>query len=178
MSTITVHNKTFTPYIDSEKIQKRISELATEIKNELNGEVPVFIGVLNGAFRFASDLYANLDINCEIEFIKLASYQGTESTGKVREMAGLKGDLSGRHVIIIEDIVDTGHTLKYLIEELSKKAPKSIKTATLLYKPEAYKGEYPIEYIGFEIPELFVVGYGLDFDGHGRNLNDIFQIKN
>jgi hypoxanthine phosphoribosyltransferase len=92
-------------------------------------------------------------------------------------MAGLKGDLKGRHIIIIEDIVDTGHTLKYLMEELNKKQPKSIKTATLLFKPDAYKGSHPIKYIGFEIPELFVVGYGLDFDGHGRNLNDIFQIK-
>lgn len=177
MTEVKIHNKNFVPYLPSEKIQARIRELGQKIDTDLKGKNPVFLGVLNGCFRFASDLMTHIDEDCEINFLKVASYSGTESSGKVNELIGLNIDISGRDIIVIEDIVDTGHTLKFLLETLGKKNPKSIRIATLLFKPEAYLKEYPLHYVGFEIPNLFVVGYGLDYDGYGRNLNDIYQIK-
>ncbi len=177
MTEVQIHDKIFEPYIPSEKIQSRIGELGQKIDLDLKGKNPVFLGVLNGSFRFASDLMTHINEDCEINFLKVASYSGTETSGKVSELIGLNIDISGRDIIVIEDIVDTGHTLKFLLETLAKKNPKSIRIATLLFKPEAYLKEYPLDYIGFEIPNLFVVGYGLDYDGYGRNLNDIYQIK-
>lgn len=177
MTEIKIHDKNFEPYILSDEIQSRIRELGQKIDTDLKGKNPVFLGVLNGCFRFASDLMKHINEDCEINFLKVASYIGTDSTGKVNELIGLNVDISGRDIIVMEDIVDTGHTLKFLLETLGKKNPKSIRIATLLFKPEAYSKEYPLDYVGFEIPNLFVVGYGLDYDGYGRNLNDIYQIK-
>lgn len=177
MTEIKIHDKKFEPYILSDNIQSRIRELGGKMNQDLKGTNPVFLGVLNGCFRFASDLMAHFNEDCEINFLKVASYNGTQSTGKVNELIGLSLDIEGRDIIIIEDIVDTGHTLKFLLDTLRKNNPKSIRIATLLFKPEAYLKEYPLDYVGFEIPNLFVVGYGLDYDGYGRNLNDIYQIK-
>lgn len=177
MSEVKIHDKNFTTYISSDKIQSRIREIGLQVDTELGEKKPIFLGVLNGAFRFASDLLSHVDTDCEINFIKVQSYSGTESTGAVKEMIGLNTDISGRDIIIVEDIVDTGHTLTYLLDILKKKNPASVRIATLLFKPDAYLKDFPLDYVGFEIPNLFVVGYGLDYDGYGRNLNDIYQIK-
>lgn len=177
MPEVKIHDSHFDTYITSAKIQSRIRELGQTIDAELKGKDPLFLGVLNGCFRFASDLLTHIDEDCEINFVKVQSYLGTESTGTVREMIGLNTDISGRDVVIIEDIVDTGHTLTHLLNSLREKNPASIRIATLLFKPEAYIKDYRLDYVGFEIPNLFVVGYGLDYDGYGRNLNDIYQIK-
>ncbi|MCB0409620.1 MAG: hypoxanthine phosphoribosyltransferase, partial [Flavobacteriales bacterium] len=133
--------------------------------------------VLNGSFMFIGDLMKSIDLNCMISFIKMASYEGTESTGKVNELIGLNEDIEGHDVILIEDIVDTGNTLEKLYQMLQEKKPKSIKIATLLYKPEAYKKPYKIDFVGKEIPNAFVLGYGLDYDGYGRNLSSIYVLK-
>ena len=177
MASITVHDHQFKTYIASKDVQKRVEELAAQIAQDHRGEVPLFIAVLNGAFRFASDLMSYYDGEAEITFIRLASYTGTRSTGKVRELASLNADIKGRRVIILEDIVDTGRTIEHLMETLKAEGPADIRVASLLLKPEAYTGAHPIDYCGFEIPNLFVLGYGLDYDGLGRNLNDIYQIN-
>ncbi len=177
MSSISIHSKTFTPYLGEDKIQARIADLGREINTEYAEKNPLFVGVLNGAFRFASDLMRHIDIDCEINFVKLTSYRGTETTGKISSHIGLNSDIEGRHLVLMEDIVDTGNTIEFLLENLHKEKPASIKVASLLYKPEAYHGDVKIDFTGFEIPNLFVVGYGLDFDGLGRNLNGIYQIE-
>jgi hypoxanthine phosphoribosyltransferase len=151
--------------------------LGKEINAEYAEKNPLFVGVLNGAFRFASDMMRHIDIDCEINFVKLTSYRGTKTTGKISSHIGLNSNIEGRHLVLIEDIVDTGNTIEFLLENLFKEKPASIKVATLLYKPEAYHGDVKIDFVGFEIPNLFVVGYGLDYDGMGRNLNDIYQIE-
>jgi len=177
MTEVKIHDKEFVDYISSENIQKRIAELGKEIESDLTGKNPIFLGILNGCFRFSSDLLSNIDTPCEINFLKVSSYAGTETTGKVSELIGLNINIKDRYIVILEDIVDTGHTIDFLLERLQKEEPASIKIATLLYKPTAYHGKHKLDYIGFEIPNLFVVGYGLDYDGYGRNLNDIYQIK-
>lgn len=177
MASITVHDHQFKTYIASKDVQKRVKELAVKITEDHRDDVPLFIAVLNGAFRFASDLMSYYNGEAEITFIRLASYTGTKSSGKVRELASLNTDIKGRRVIILEDIVDTGRTIEHLMEALKIHEPADIKVASLLLKPEAYTGSYPIDYCGFEIPNLFVLGYGLDYDGLGRNLNDIYQIN-
>lgn len=176
MAEVKIHDKHFKTYIPHEKVLDRIRDLGGTIEESLSGKTPVFLGVLNGAFRFASDLLGSMNTDCEINFIRVQSYSGTKTTGNVREMIGLNADISGREVIIIEDIVDTGHTLTFLLEMLEAHNPASIRIATLLFKPDAYLKEGKPDFIGFEIPNLFVVGYGLDYDGLGRNLNDIYQI--
>lgn len=174
---ITLHDKTFIPFISESEINQAIKNLADKISADFKGETPIFLGVLNGAFMFLSELMKNYQGNCELSFTKLASYQGTSASGIMKNLIGLNENIENRHVIIVEDIVDTGHTLEYLMNILTEKKPKSIKTATLFFKPEAYKMNIKIDYIGIEIPNKFIVGYGLDYDGLGRNLPEVYQLK-
>lgn len=173
---ITIKDKQFKPFITSDKINEAVKSVATKINSELANDFPVFLVVLNGSFMFAADLLREVTIPCEISFIKLASYHGTSSTGTVSELIGLKEDLTNRTVVIVEDIVDSGNTMEKLMAVLSTKKTKEIKIATALYKPEAYKKEFPINYAGIIIKNDFVVGYGLDYDGLGRNLKDIYVL--
>ncbi len=177
MSSIVIRQKKFVPYLNEAQIQARIAEIGAEINRDYEYLEPLFIGVLNGAFRFASDLMRHIEIPCEINFVKVSSYRGTESSGNLSDHIGLNSDISERHVVILEDIVDTGHTIEYLLQNMGSLNPASIKVATLLFKPEAYLGNIKINYCGFEIPNLFVVGYGLDYSGLGRHLNTIYQVK-
>lgn len=176
MATIQVHDKKFETYLSAEKIQQRIKELAETINSDFTGKKPLFVAVLNGSFMFASDLFKWITIDAEICFIKLASYKGMKSSGKVVTSIGLEEDLFGKDVIILEDIVDTGKTLHHFLPKLLHQQPKSMKIATLLHKPEATKFVLTLDYVGFEIPDKFVVGYGLDYDGLGRNYADIYQL--
>jgi len=177
MEIITVKDKSFKPYISEEDLQASIKNVAIQINSDYKGSEPLFLGVLNGSFMFFADLLKSVDLECKVSFVKLASYEGTSTTGKVNELIGLSESIEGRDVIIVEDIVDTGNTLVKLHEILSKGNPKSIKIATLLYKPEAYKKDHPIDYVGLEIPNAFVLGYGLDYDGLGRNLSSIYVLN-
>jgi len=177
MDIITVKDKSFKPFISEEKLQESIKEVAQKINADYHGKQPIFLGVLNGSFMFFADLLKSVDLECTVSFVKLASYEGTETTGKVNELIGLNEDVSDRDIILIEDIVDTGNTLVKLYDILADKNPKSIKIATLLYKPEAYKKEHNIDYVGIEIPNAFVLGYGLDYDGLGRNLSSIYVLN-
>ncbi len=173
---ITVKDKQFKPYIESAILLKEVKRLAEEISRDLSNEFPLFIVVLNGSFMFAADLLKEINFPCELSFIKVASYHGTSSTGSVTELIGLTEDVSNRTVVIIEDIVDTGVTLEKLMTALQKKNVKQIKIATALLKPDAYQKNIPLHYIGLKIPNDFVVGYGLDYDGQGRNLKDIYVL--
>lgn len=173
---IQVHDKQFSVFIQQGTIQQRIKEIAAEIDAEYAGKKPLFIGILNGSFIFAADLFRYLTIEAEISFIKLASYKGTSTTGHVVTAIGMEETLEDRHVIIIEDIIDTGKTLHSFLPEIHHRHAASVKIATFLSKPEARKHEVPIDYVGFEIPNKFVVGYGLDYDGLGRNLPDLHQL--
>ena len=170
---ITLKDKQFTPYISEQKIAGAVKNLAIAINSDLKEEFPIFLAVLNGSFMFASDLMKEVTIPCEISFIKLASYKGIASTGAVSELIGLTESISGRTVVIIEDIVDSGITLEKLTEILKHKNAKQIKVATVLFKPDSYKKTYKLDYVGFRIPNDFVVGYGLDYEGLGRNLKEI-----
>jgi hypoxanthine phosphoribosyltransferase len=174
---ITIKDKTFRPYISEQQITSAVKEMAGAINRDLADEVPVFLVVLNGSFMFASDLLKEINIPCEISFIKVASYHGTSSAGSVTELIGLTEDLSGRAVVIVEDIVDTGATVEKLITVLRKKNVKQVKVAAALFKPEAYTKEYKIDYPGIKIGNEFVVGYGLDYDGQGRNLKEIYVLS-
>ena len=177
MKTITLHNKTFEVSISENEISDIINSMANQI-NTQSAERPLFIAVLNGSFLFAADIMRKITIpDCEISFIKLASYSGTESTGAVNKLIGINEDIKGRNVIILEDIIDTGITLEKIIDLLQKEDVNSIKTATLLFKPDAYKKNIDIDFIGKSIPNDFVVGYGLDYDEIGRNLPHIYKLK-
>ncbi len=176
MDLIKVLDKTFKPFISSKEIAARIEELSKQITDDLKGEDILFIGILNGTFMFVSDLFRRIDLDAQISFLKLSSYEGMESSGSIRRLIGLNEDLSGKTVVVIEDIIDTGKTLQGIVSDLANKGAKSIKVATLLLKPDAYDGEYKIDYIGFEIPNDFVVGYGLDYDGFGRNLDSVYTL--
>ncbi len=173
---MTIKDKLFEPFIDRSSIDGQISRLGIEITNDYIGKFPLFVVVLNGAFMFASDLMKNITIPSEITFVRVASYQKTESSGQVKEILGLKENIEGRHVIIIEDIVDTGLTMSELLYQLSLPKPASIQVATLLFKPAALRTPLNIKYVGFEIENKFVVGYGLDYDGQGRNLDQIYVL--
>lgn len=153
-----------------------VKKVASQINQELKDELPVFLVVLNGSFMFASDLLKEISIPCEISFIKVASYHGTSSSGAVSEIIGLSEDITNRTVVIVEDIVDTGITLEKLVTILNRKNVKQIKVASALLKPDSYKKEYPIDYVGLKIANDFVVGYGLDYDGLGRNLKEIYVL--
>lgn len=176
MSVIQVHDKKFEPYISADKIQQRIQELATSISNDLKGEKPLFIAILNGSFMFAADVFKYLTIEAEISFIKLASYKGMKSTGNVVQAIGLDEDLYGRTVVILEDIVDTGKTLSQFLPQLEHQQPKKLMIASLLTKPEALQHPIKIDYLGFSVPNKFLLGYGLDYDGLGRNLPQIYKL--
>lgn len=176
MSVIKVHDKTFETYLSDEVILQRIKELATAINKDYEGKKPLFIAILNGSFMFAADLFKQLNIEAELCFIKLASYKGMKSSGNVVTSIGLDDDLFGKDVIIVEDIVDTGKTLHNFLPKLEHQQPKSLRIATLLHKKEATAYPLTLDYVGFEIPDKFVVGYGLDYDGLGRNLKEIYQL--
>lgn len=176
MSLIKVHDKSFDIYLSEETIQKRVKELANQINTDYAGKRPLFIAILNGSFMFAADLFKNLTIEAEICFIKLASYKGMKSSGNVVTSIGLEDDLFGKEVIIVEDIVDTGKTLHNFLPKLGHQQPKSMRIATLLHKAEATIFRLDPDYVGFVIPNKFVVGYGLDYDGLGRNLKEIYQV--
>lgn len=176
MSLVNVHDKSFEIYLPEEKIQQRVKEIAEEISRDYRDRKPLFIAILNGSFMFASDVFKHLTIEAEICFIKLASYKGMKSSGNVVTSIGLEDDLYGKDVIILEDIVDTGKTLHNFLPKLEHQQPRSMKIATLLHKPEATEFSLALDYIGFSIPNKFVVGYGLDYDGLGRNLKEIYQL--
>lgn len=176
MKEIQLKDKRFAIEISEDHILKQVRRVAEKINNDLVEKKPLFLVVLNGAFMFASDLMKNIDIDCEISFVKLSSYQGTQSTEKVKELIGLNENLKGRTVVIVEDIVDTGITMEGIINDLHKKGVAETRIATLLFKPEAFQKSYKVDYIGMEIPNDFIVGYGLDYDGLGRNFRDIYKI--
>lgn len=176
MPTIKVHDKTFDIYLPEAQIQEKVKALADQINKDYEGKKPLFIPILNGSFMFASDLFKYITIDAEISFIKLASYKGMKSTGNIITAIGLDQDLYGREIIILEDIVDTGKTLTEFLPQLKHQQPASLKIAALLHKPDALKYPLTIDYIGFTIPNKFVVGYGLDYDGLGRNLKEIYQV--
>lgn len=170
-------NKKFEPFILESEIQSRITELATEINKDYRESEIMFISVLNGSFMFMSDLFKQITVNAYVQFIRVYSYEGTSTSGKVNEVMGLNESLKGKHVIIVEDIIDTGLTIDYIYKTVSAHDPASIKISSLLMKREVYKGSPKIDYIGFEIPNKFVIGYGLDYEGLGRNLPQIYQLK-
>ena len=174
-TTIHAHDLTFTPLLPAVEIQRRVKELGDRITDDYRGRCPLFLGVLNGAFVFAADLIRHCRIDAEISFIKLASYHGTESSGEVKKLIGLTEEVEGRDVILVEDIVDSGRTLHEFLPDLRRLNPRSIEVASLLLKPDALEHEIDIRYLGFEIPDQFVIGYGLDYDGLGRNLPAIYR---
>ena len=174
---IRIHDKTFVPFLLKTEISARIRAIAALINEEYAGKNPLMIGILNGSFIFAADLFRELTIEAEISFIKLASYKGTSSTGHVVTAIGMEEDLHGRHIIIVEDIIDTGKTLHSFLPEIHHRQPASVKIATFLRKPDALKYDVVADYTAFDIENKFVVGYGLDYDGHGRNLPDLYVLK-
>ena len=176
MAKIRILDKTFEPSIPEAVIKSNLQAVANRINHDYEGKTPMFLAVLNGAFVFAADLMRNITIPCEISFVKLASYQGTTSTGRIKEVIGINEDLSGRHVIIVEDIVDTGVTMKRMVEALGTRKPASVAICTLLVKPGRLQADLDIKYGVLEIPNDFIVGYGLDYNGQGRNLPDIYTV--
>lgn len=174
---VIVHDKHFRIKITSEEIQQRVRELAERISDDYRDKNPLFIGVLTGAAIFTVDLIMNIPYNCELSFLRVNSYLGTDSTGMVNSVIGLKEDITNRHVLIVEDIIDTGITAGHLIDDLRQKNPASLKIATALFKPKALKRNLTPDYVGFEVEPEFVIGYGLDYNGHGRNLKDIYVLK-
>lgn len=176
MSVVKIKDKTFKISIPENEILKRVKAVADRINHDMAGKNPLLIAVLNGAFVFAADLMRMLTIPCEISFVKLASYEGTTSTGKVREVLGINEDLHNRTVIIVEDIVDTGLTMKRMVESIGTRHPESVHICTLLLKPEKLQVDLNVEYAAMEIPNDFIVGYGLDYDQQGRHLRDIYTV--
>ena len=173
---VQVHDKKFKLFIAEEAIQREVTRIANLMNRELADKDPIFLGILNGAFMFASDLYKQLTFPCQITFLKLASYSGTQSTGTVKQLIGINLDLKDRFVVVLEDIVDTGVTLETIIRQLSGFQPAAIRVATFLHKPEATIREVKLDYVGMEIPNDFILGYGLDYDGYGRNFKEIYQL--
>jgi hypoxanthine phosphoribosyltransferase len=176
MSTVKINDKTFATSITEAQIKQRVKELAEQLSKDFEGKNPLLIGVLNGSFIFAADLIREMTTPCEISFVKLASYQGTTSTGKVHEVLGINENLSGRHIIIVEDIVDTGRTMKQMVESLGTRNPASVHICTLFVKPDKLEEQLDIEYAAFSIPNDFILGYGLDYDQQGRWLKEIYTL--
>jgi hypoxanthine phosphoribosyltransferase len=178
MKEISILDKKFRELITEESLQDRIKELARQVNNDLTAKEVVFLGILNGAFLFAADLFRHIDLQSKISFVKLASYEGTKSSGTIKELIGWNEDIKGKTIVVIEDIVDTGNTLERIVDELIIRKVKEVRIATMLFKPAAYTKDIPLDYIGFEIPNDFVVGYGLDYDGYGRNLPSVYTLIN
>jgi len=177
MDTVKLHDKYFVPFIEANKIEATVKEMAQKLAADLKGEQPLFIGILNGSFMFLADFVRHYKESCEVSFVKLSSYQGTSSTGKIKQLVGLQENLEGKTVVILEDIIDTGNTLEEIYKIFKDKKVKTLKIATLFFKPDVFKKDLKIDYIGLSIPNKFIVGYGLDYDGLGRNLPDIYQLK-
>ena len=177
MSTIQVLDKIFEPYLKEAAIQEKITELAAQLNKDYAGKRPLFLSILNGSFLFTADLFKQITIEAEVSFIKLASYKGTSSTGNVITAIGLDANVKDRHIVILEDIIDTGKTLHHYLPQLDSMQPASVKIAVLLNKKEALQYPVKVDYACFDIPNKFVVGYGLDYDGLGRNSKDIYQLK-
>ena len=177
MSTIKIHDREFVKTIPAEEIAQRVKGVAERINKDYAGKRPLLIGVLNGCFMFVSDLMKNLEIECEVSFVKFSSYQGAETTGNVKQLLGLSESIEGRDVIIVEDIVDTGLTMHKMLETLQEKKPASLAVASLFLKPARLRVPVEVKYSAFEIPDRFIVGYGLDYDGLGRNLPDVYDVK-
>lgn len=179
MKKVKIHDKTFQLFIPYEKIRATVERMAEKMNNDLNGKKPLFICILNGSFMFAAELFKRIDlIDSEISFVKLASYNGEQTTGNVKQLIGLNEKIEGRTVVVLEDIVDSGITIDNIQDQLKKLKPKKVSVATLLLKPDALIKEVELDYVGLEIPNDFIVGYGLDYDGYGRNLNDIYSVIN
>ncbi|HEX8575823.1 MAG TPA: hypoxanthine phosphoribosyltransferase [Flavobacterium sp.] len=174
---IQLHDKQFVPFISAQEIDFAIATMAAQVEADFADEIPVFVGVLNGAFMVVSDFMKHYSKPCEVSFIKLASYEGTSTTNEVKQLIGINQDLTGKTVIVIEDIVDTGNTLVELKALFKKQNVRHFKIATLFLKPDAYKKDIKIDYVGIRIPDKFIVGYGLDYDGLGRNLSEVYQLQ-
>ena len=176
MSIVKIKDKSFRVSIPEAEIKNRVKLLAQQMSKDLEGKNPLFLAVLNGSFVFAADLMREMTIPCEISFVKLASYQGTTSTGKIKEVIGINEDISGRTVVIVEDIVESGQTMKRMIESLGTRNPASVQICTLFFKPEKLKEDLTLDYVAFRIPDDFILGYGLDYDQQGRGLKDVYTI--
>jgi hypoxanthine phosphoribosyltransferase len=175
-SNIQIHDKNFEVYLSQERIDDAVKTLAQTINSTYATKEVIFVAVLNGAFMFSSDLLKQINLKCQVSFVKMASYQGTQSTGRVDQLIGLVNSIEGKHIVILEDIVDTGLTLEKLRILLANDEPASIAIASLLFKPSAFQGKIKPEFVGIEIPNDFVVGYGLDYNEHGRNLKEIYKL--
>lgn len=178
MKTVKIKDKEFELFLTQEVIENAIDKVAERLNKDMAGKDPLFVCVLNGSFIYAAELMKRVTIPCEVSFVKVSSYKGVTSTGKLKEIYGLEEDIKDRTVVIIEDIVDTGHTMALMLEQLSCDDPKEIFVSTLLLKPDALKQPVQLDYVALEIPNDFIVGYGLDYDGYGRNLSNIYKIKN
>jgi hypoxanthine phosphoribosyltransferase len=176
MNKIRVKDRDFEVFIPAEEIDRTVSEIARKINTDFKDQQPIFLVILNGAFMFAADLFKKLDMPCEVSFVKLASYSGTQSSTNVKELIGLNDSLKGRQVVIVEDIIDTGITMEYLIRKLNELGVAELRIASLFFKPQAFKKDFTIDYVGMSIPNDFIVGYGLDYDGYGRNFGEIYKI--
>lgn len=176
MGTIQVKDREFEVFLKEDEIQKEVKRVAGEINRDYEGKEPLFLCILNGAFMFAADLLKNVTVPCNVSFVKVSSYQGTDTTGKVKELMGLQESVDGRHVIIVEDIVDTGYTMRDVLDSLKEKNAASVQVCALLCKPDKLKVDINLKYLAMNIPNGFIVGYGLDYDGFGRNSRDIYKI--
>ena len=176
MSRVKIKDKTFETSMTEAEIKQRVKELAQQMSRDLEGKNPLFLAVLNGAFIFAADLMREMTIPCEISFVKLASYQGTTSTGTIHEVIGINEDLMGRTVVIVEDIVESGLTIKRMMEQIGTRHPASVQVCTLFFKPEQLKEDLKLDYVAFSIPNDFILGYGLDYDQQGRGLKDLYTL--
>lgn len=176
MGYIQVKDREFEVFLKEEDIQKEIKRVAAEINRDYAGKEPLFLCVLNGSFMFAADLLKDVNVPCNVSFVKVSSYQGTDTTGKVKELMGLQEDVEGRHIIIVEDIVDTGYTMRDVLDSLAEKKAASVQVCALLCKPDKLKVDINLKYLAMNIPNGFIVGYGLDYDGFGRNSRDIYKI--
>jgi hypoxanthine phosphoribosyltransferase len=176
MKEIRILDKRFIELITEKAIHERIEELALQVNNDLAGKDVVFLGILNGAFLFAADLFRSIDLQARISFVKLASYKGSSTSGTIKELIGWNEDIKNKTIVVIEDIVDTGNTVERIVDELIIRKVREVRIATLLFKPAAYTKDIPLDYVGFEIPNDFVIGYGLDYNGYGRNLSSVYTL--